>query len=116
MIVARSSGCSTGSSAGTGSAGSQTRAVAAGLLADCSTRVIYRQESDQVGPTATSLRLTEPERAVITALPRGTGLWKLPRTSHVVAHHLHPAEIDVVDTDRAMRDTGTPPAAAGGRA
>ena len=100
----------------TGSAGSQTRAVATGLLADCSTRVIYRQESDQVGPTATSLGLTEPERAVITALPRGTGLWKLPRTSHVVAHHLHPAEIDVVDTDRAMRDTGTPPAAAGGRA
>ena len=34
----------------TGAAGSQTRAVAEGLLADCSTRVIYRQESDQTRP------------------------------------------------------------------
>jgi type IV secretory pathway VirB4 component len=98
----------------TGAAGSQTRAVAEGLFADCSTRVIYRQESDQVGPTTTSLGLTAPERAIITALPRGTGLWKLPRTSHVVAHQLHPAEVDVVDTDRAMRDTPPPPVAGDG--
>ena len=97
----------------TGAAGSQTRAVAEGLLADCSTRVIYRQESDQLGPTTTTLGLTAPERAIITALPRGTGLWKLPRTSHVVAHQLHPAEVDVVDTDRAMRDTRPAPNAGG---
>ena len=31
-----------------GAAGSKGRALAEGLLADCSTRVIYRQESDQI--------------------------------------------------------------------
>jgi type IV secretory pathway VirB4 component len=86
-----------------GGAGSEIRAVADGLLADCATRIIYRQETDQLGPTATALGLTGPERELLPALPRGTGLWKLPGgRSHAVHHVLHPLEVAVVDTDSAM--------------
>jgi type IV secretory pathway VirB4 component len=94
-----------------GAHGSEIRAVADGLLADCSTRVVYRQESDQLTATAGLLGLTEPERAVIARLSRGVGLWKLPGASFIVRHTLHPAEQPIVDTDLAMRDTPTGPAA-----
>lgn len=86
-----------------GPAGSEPRALAAGLLADCSTRVIYRQEPDQLGGVETALGLTDTERALLPALPRGCGLWKLPRASRVVHHRLHPDEADLYDTDAAMR-------------
>jgi type IV secretory pathway VirB4 component len=89
-----------------GRAGSETRALAEGLLADCSTRVIYRQESDQLSSTARALGLTEPERDLLPLLPRGTGLWKLPGRSHVVRHVLLPVEAPLVDTDGAMRERG----------
>jgi hypothetical protein len=86
-----------------GSVGSEARAIADGLLADCSTRVIYRQESDQLGATAASLGLTATERDLLPALPRGTGLWKFSGQSHVVRHRLHVDELAVFDTDAAMR-------------
>jgi type IV secretory pathway VirB4 component len=97
-----------------GAAGSEARAIAEGLLADCSTRVIYRQESDQLAATATALGLSDPERGVLAALPRGTGLWKVSGTSYVVRHRLHAYEARVFDTDAAMRD-GTSGSFAGGR-
>ena len=87
-----------------GAVGSESRALADGLLADCSTRIVYRQEADQLRTTAAALGLTRPERDLLPALPRGTGLWKMPGRSHVVHHRLHPAELAVVDTDAAMRD------------
>lgn len=91
-----------------GQQGSEARSLAQGLLADCSTRVIYRQESDQLSGTAGALGLTQPERDLLPVLPRGTGLWKMPHRTHVVHHVLHPAEVDVVDTDAAMRDHTKP--------
>jgi DNA helicase HerA-like ATPase len=87
-----------------GSQGSEARAIADGLLADCSTRVIYRQESDQLGSTAASLGLTGTERDLLPALPRGTGLWKMSGRSYVVRHRLHVDELVVFDTDHAMSD------------
>ncbi|HEY8722164.1 ATP-binding protein [Pengzhenrongella sp.] len=87
-----------------GAHGSEARAIAEGLLADCSTRVIYRQESDQLRATAAALGLTDPERDLLPALPRGTGLWKMPGEAHVVHHLLHRDEITVYDTDAAMRE------------
>ncbi len=86
-----------------GSAGSKDRALAAGLLADCSTRIVYRQEPDQLAGIGAALGLTEPERALLPLLPRGCGLWKMPRSSTVVHHRLHPDEADVYDTDAAIR-------------
>jgi type IV secretory pathway VirB4 component len=88
-----------------GAAGSEARALAEGLLADCSTRIVYRQESDQLTGTATALGLTGPERELLPLLPRGTGLWKLPRATHVVRHVLTAVEEPLVDTDAAMRES-----------
>lgn len=87
-----------------GRQGSEARALAEGLLADCSTRVIYRQEPDQLAGTTAALGLTHAERDLLPLLPRGTGVWKMPRRTHVVHHVLHPAEVDIIDTDAAMRD------------
>lgn len=92
-----------------GREGSEARAIADGLLADCSTRVLYRQETDQLTATAAALGLTGTERDLLPALPRGTGLWKLPGRAHVVHHRLHPAEAAVFDTDAAMRPASAPP-------
>jgi type IV secretory pathway VirB4 component len=87
-----------------GAAGTEARALTDGLLADCSTRIVYRQESDQLAATAAALGLTSPERDLLPALGRGTGLWKLPRRTHVVHHHLTGAELALFDTDAAMRE------------
>ena len=49
-------------------------------------------------------------RDLLPALPRGTGLWKVAGRSYVVRHRLHVDELDLFDTDAAMRDN--PPAGA----
>jgi hypothetical protein len=71
-----------------GAGASQARAIADGLLTDCSTRIVYRQETDQLGRTAAALGLTNPERQLLPHLARGSGLWKIGRTSHVIHHRL----------------------------
>jgi hypothetical protein len=86
-----------------GASGSEAVALAHGLLADCSTRIVYAQESDQVAPTASALGLTDVEADLLIHLPRGRGLWKIGRHSAIVDHILGPAEHMVVDTDAAMR-------------
>jgi type IV secretory pathway VirB4 component len=85
-----------------GDARSESRALAAGLLADCSTRIVYRQETDQLAATARALGLVEPERDLLAHLPRGTGLWRTPAGSHVVHHRLHAEEAAAYDTDTHM--------------
>lgn len=87
-----------------GQHGSEARTLAEGLLADCSTRIVYRQEPDQLTGTGSALGLSGPQRDLLPLLPRGTGLWKLPGSTHVVRHQLMPVEVPLVDTDAAMRD------------
>ena len=48
-----------------GESSSEARGLAAGLLADCSTRIVYRQESDQLDRSAAALGLTTPERELL---------------------------------------------------
>ena len=86
-----------------GATGSEAVALAQGLLADCSTRIVYAQESDQVGPTATALGLTDVEADQLIHLPRGRGLWKIGRHSAIVDHILGETEYGIVDTDARMR-------------
>lgn len=86
-----------------GDAGSRGRALAEGLLADCSTRIIYRQETDQLTAAAGLLGLTGIETQAISALQRGRGLWKVAGRSFVVQHTLHPHEARLFDTDIRMR-------------
>jgi hypothetical protein len=94
-----------------GDASSETRALAAGLLADCSTRIIYRQEADQLGPTAALLGLTSTERAVLSDLSVGEGLWRINAAAFRVQHQLTQTEHDRYDTRHAMNgipDATTP--------
>ncbi|MEV0445828.1 ATP-binding protein [Streptomyces spectabilis] len=85
-----------------GDAGSRGRALAEGLLADCSTRIIYRQETDQLHAAATLLGLTTVEGDAIAHLNRGRGLWKVAGRSFIVQHLLHPHELALFDTDARM--------------
>ena len=71
-------------------------------MADCSTRIVYRQESDQLGATATLLGLTSTERAVLTDLSVGEGLWRVANRAFRVQHQMTPAEHDRYDTTAAM--------------
>jgi type IV secretory pathway VirB4 component len=89
-----------------GASGSEAVALAQGLLADCSTRIVYAQESDQVDATATALGLTDVEAEQLIHLPRGRGLWKVGRHSAIVDHILGDAEFSIVDTDARMRAGG----------
>ncbi|MFB7672709.1 ATP-binding protein [Kitasatospora purpeofusca] len=85
-----------------GDLGSRGRALAEGLLTDCATRIIYRQEPDQLGVTASLLGLTGVETDAIANCGRGRGLHKLAGRSFVVQHILHPAERVLFDTDARM--------------
>lgn len=81
-----------------GDQGTAARALASSLLANAETRVVYRQESDQLGATAESLGLTGTERSLLPALGTGQGLWRIKDRSFVVQHQLHPAEHAMYDT------------------
>jgi type IV secretory pathway VirB4 component len=86
-----------------GASGSEAVALAQGLLADCSTRIVYAQESDQVDATATALGLSDVEAEQLIHLARGRGLWRIGQHSAIVDHILGSDELEVVDTDGRMR-------------
>lgn len=81
-----------------GDQGSAMRGLANSLLANAETRVIYRQESDQLGPTSAALGLTGTEQGLLPTLGVGQGLWKIKGSCYVVQHQLHPAENRLFDT------------------
>ncbi|WP_046772434.1 TraC family protein [Jiangella alkaliphila] len=85
-----------------GDAGSAARALASSLLANAETRVIYRQETDQLGATAHTLGLTRTEQHLLPTLGTGQGLWRIADRSFVVQHQLHPAELQAFDTRARM--------------
>ncbi|MEU1906586.1 ATP-binding protein [Streptomyces hygroscopicus] len=85
-----------------GDAGSRGRALAEGLLTDCSTRIIYRQEADQLASAAALLGLTGIETQAVSALTKGRGLWKVSDRSFITQHLLHPRERELFDTDARM--------------
>ncbi|MFD0259076.1 ATP-binding protein [Kitasatospora indigofera] len=87
-----------------GDAGSRGRALAEGLLTDCATRIVYRQEPDQLAATAGLLGLTGVETQAIANCGRGRGLYKIAGRSFVVQHILHPAERRLYDTDSRMSE------------
>ncbi len=89
-----------------GDAGSANRALANSLLANAETRIVYRQETDQLGPTAVALGLTGTERGLLPGLGTGQGLWRIKDRAFVVQHQLHPAELAAFDTTARM--TGDP--------
>ena len=85
-----------------GDQGSAMRALASSLLSNAETRIIYRQESDQLGSTAAALGLTGTEQTLLPTLGTGQGLWRIKHRSFVVQHQLHPGELRLFETgDRA---------------
>ena len=85
-----------------GPAGSRERAVAEGLLADCSIRIVYRQEPDQLEATQATLRMSDPGVAAVSRLVPGSGLWMVGRRSFVVAHQRTAWEAGLTNTDAGM--------------
>lgn len=96
-----------------GDSGSAMRALASSLLANAETRVVYRQESDQLGATASALGLTGTEQSLLPTLGTGQGLWRIKHRSFVVQHQLHPDELALFDTTGRM--TAAQPTADAGR-
>ena len=82
---------------------SEARALAQGLLADCSTRIVYRQESDQLLASAAALGLTETERDLLPGLGVGQGLWRVRDRSFIVQHQMTHREHDAFDTTARMQ-------------
>jgi len=82
-----------------GDAGSAMRSLASSLLANAETRIVYRQESDQLGSTAHALGLTGTEQKLLPTLGVGQGLWRIKDRAFVTQHQLHPAELDLFRTD-----------------
>jgi hypothetical protein len=90
-----------------GDEGSAARALASSLLSNAETRIIYRQETDQLGPTATAVGLTQTEQSLLPGLGTGQGLWRIRDRSFVVQHQLHPAELSIFDTTGRMAIAGS---------
>lgn len=91
-----------------GDQGSAMRSLASSLLANAETRVIYRQEPDQLGATARALGLTGTEQHLLPGLGTGQGLWRIRESSYVVQHQLHPDELALFNTAGRM-ETGRCP-------
>lgn len=80
------------------------RELALGLLADCSTRIIYNQADDQVPITRSTLNLTDIEGDLLPRLPPATALWKINQRSFLVDHTVlrDGYEWDLIQTDSRM--------------
>ncbi len=85
-----------------GDEGSAMRSLANSLLANAETRVVYRQESDQLTTTAQALGLTGTEQRLLPGLGTGQGLWRIKERSFVVQHQMHPDELALFDTTSRM--------------
>ncbi|QDP95347.1 conjugal transfer protein TraC [Microlunatus elymi] len=82
----------------------EIRELALGLLADCSTRVVYNQADDQVPITRSTLNLTDIEAEFLPRLPQATALWKVGQRSFVVDHTVlrDGYEWELIQTDSRM--------------
>jgi hypothetical protein len=86
-----------------GDANSEARNLALGLLADCSTKIIYAQEASEAQTTGSVLGLSSTEIAQLPELDTGEGLWRIGERSFMVRHLCTPAELALFDTNARMR-------------
>ena len=98
--------------AAAGAAGSTTRALAEGVIADSGTWVIYRQRPAEQPLLQTTLGINDVQAAMTTRLGRGRGLWVVAgerRQVALVDHLMSSTERRLADTDRAMHAADEPP-------
>jgi hypothetical protein len=91
--------------AAAGGAGTTTRSLAEGVIADSGTWVIYRQKPGEQPLLRDTLQLNHLQARLATQLPRGRGLWIVAGETRQVAladHILSDIEAELVDTDQAM--------------
>ena len=85
-----------------GDSGSEARALARGLLGDCSTKIVYQQEVSEAPQTAVELGLSSAEREQLPDLQRGEGLWRVGQRAFVVRHVATDEELTLFDTNGRM--------------
>jgi type IV secretory pathway VirB4 component len=85
-----------------GDSESEARALALGLLADCSTKIIYQQESSEAPHTAQVLGLSAAELGELPDLARGEGLWRVGQRAFVVRHLVTDGKLQLFDTNSRM--------------
>lgn len=85
-----------------GEENSQARNLALGLLADCSTKIIYAQEHADAARTGTALGLTSNEVDQLPELEQGEGLWRVGQGSYMVGNTCTAAELELFDTNGRM--------------
>ncbi len=85
-----------------GAEGPAAKALAAGLVADSETWVIFGQSHDDASHTARALGLSGVEERILQRVAKGTALWRIGGMSHLVRHQLTPVELALANTDAAM--------------
>jgi type IV secretory pathway VirB4 component len=85
-----------------GDADSEARALARGLLGDCSTKIVYQQEVSEASRTARELGLTSAERRQLPDLQQGEGLWRVGQRSFMARHAVTTNELNLFDTNTRM--------------
>ena len=85
-----------------GDANSEARNLALGLLADCSTKIIYAQEAGEAAKTGGVLGLSSTEISQLPELDMGEGLWRIGERSFMVRHLCTPGELALFDTNARM--------------
>jgi hypothetical protein len=79
--------------------------IAAGLLADCDTKIVLRQDAEQLDVAQHAFGLSDTERRWAGSLVKGRALWLAGGRRAVVQHHLalSGSERELVDTDQRMQ-------------
>ena len=85
-----------------GAAGSEQAQLAAGLMADTETRVIFAQSASEVGPCRNLLGLSDVEADLLPRLSIGVALWRVGVRGFLVSHRMSTAEHRLADTDARM--------------
>jgi hypothetical protein len=82
--------------------GTSAAKVAAGLLADTQTRVLFRQDAEPAARARQALGLTAGEAALLPQLANGRALWKVGGRTAVVQHRVAATEWPLIDTDARL--------------
>ena len=85
-----------------GDANSEARNLALGLLADCSTKIIYAQEAGEADKAGAVLGLSSKEEQHLRKSDEGRRLWRIGERSFMVRHIRTPGELALFDTNAHM--------------